>query len=1241
MPEPETHLDVKLIAYVHHSLNHVLLCCQKFMVPEKRFDFLVEAWCICLEFILLLPKGYAFVMGADGRYSLLLFDVLLRAVEGLPIKDSQEKKTRKEPATSSKDKMQDEVRLVALRCLIIAIPLDDQDHPKSTDNTNDALLDIEREADSIGLRVKEVADKSKERELWNRLMEPSNESIIAQMIIILLDVAKDSSLVILRITALDGVLKVLRCLKTPQRVAKWLPGIAGGLTKTMRERGLKEHHSVLVKALKAWTWTLITVFKAVVHVEQPVEEAVSKGSSLGETLMEMYKAKASSGSVSQSTPGAVQEQSSGGYGTEEWMKKTEGSLRKLFHELLFLRRHSHWMVRLEFGRLAFSVLKECQGSIAHRTAGSYSSGFVSFLLETLIGCTQDEYNEVCGPARMFLEHISTEFRSMDLISVGKEIMREKLIALPRILHGADETVKQNSIRISQGLVLFLGAQVRSIINHQNIVSYVQSWISILAVEQLDQHNMDDRGGILDTTSDVSGDNPNNESERWRAWVRSRKGPDRKFGFPRRIHLHLSEHLTASLFMTFLQQIGSTTEISTWVDELVSHLQQDCRGVRERQGWFDTGSVSCVLLANQLLLGASRIGSMSYGDSTATTPGSKGYRKLQRHVRRVAKGILEEYLAVMAECSQMALDAKSWQEIHQRSSSSTVTKSNAKKASLEMLSGMSDDEFDNVQSEARVYDFNTDEMLQCLLLEGVASVAVVLGGPEFELELVHVLYVLLERLGDQDSALVRHTAEATLEHVAFVCGHDSVGELVQANYDYVIQQVSQKIAFLSSNPKTPQVLWALIHVVGLPAIAMLEDSVTEIFDALDHWRNQDDQVGEGLLKSLREIVRVMAQASSSSTSRPDESKRDSGVVMARKPGFSPQDKPSVEVTQFVKTYRIMIQGADTDSEAEKLKKDTENMTPEEIRDYFTKLAQDAKDEEKALFGEREDEHANGDSEEEDPTGGLPTKMPKPSKEEPPVPPTKHQALCLRILDKAGYFLAASSPRLRILALEIIQSSIVVLKDRPLELNPVLHALWPSMVGRVLKRSDQDVFYVSLRAIEVVTLLAENCSDFMRRHLLDDIWPFVEKALQAWTRKSEPKGGKTHEPRPITSSQGQRQRPRGRPSASKVFTIEHRLQMTTLESVGKIVQALQIPVQQIWEVLLLARDLMLDWNHVHHWEVRKAASEVVRSMAMAGHGDCVFVALDEALQQPKGEDDGSEESGKQMCRDILAFMDQEVL
>ncbi|KAF9905307.1 TEL2-interacting protein 1 [Linnemannia zychae] len=1273
MPDPDLHLTTKLIAYIQHALNHVLLLCQNFMLPEKRFDFLVDAWAGCLEFLLRLPDGYTFIMGPNWQYDQMLFNVLFRAIDGLPIKPAQQQQPN--PKEILKDRMQDETRLGALKCLILALPLDTTAPAGISEHDQgygSSIRDHEEPLDDFA-RARVPADDK----VRGYLLEARSQPVLGQMIVVLLDVAKDASLVALRRIALLGVLKLLKCLETPERIAPWIPGISAGLTKAMLERGLKESHIVLTTALDTWTFMVVRVLESIGSSRQPLQDSTTSGAGLSEGIMAMFKEQQSgrkSGSIS------TQSTSSNSFGSEAWIKRTDHGLSTLFKQIAKLRTHSHWDVRRHFAEMSFRILSNCQGALVRKSAGSATTSVPGFLLETLIGCTQDDFDDVSLPAKGYLSSLAEEYGSQELADVGKQIVRERLAALSRILHGANEAAKQDAVRLAQGLVLFLGRQMEFIVNRQSLASYLQPWIQVLTIEQLDQHNMDERKGILGVMAPGSSAfAPGSEEGRWHTWINERKGTGRKFGFPRRIHLHLREQSTSNAFLGFLRQIGSATEIDIWSMELTSQLQDAARAVRENQGWFSASDVSSVLMMNQLLVGASGIGLATMGefalqDSSARKRKDKGsskslQKKNQRHVRRAGRGVLDEYLVVLMECSQLSAEARTRQEMEERSRSaeSAELNSRSRKAILARMFGMDEAEGEELMFESTgpvEYDHNTDVMLRCLLLEGIASIAVILGSTEFEIELVRVLYILLEHLGDQDSALIRDAAEVALEHVAFVCHYGTVGDLIQANYDYVIQQISQRIAFLSTNPKTPQVLWALIHVVGPPAVSMLEDSVTEIFEALDHWKDEEDVVCEGLLKSLCEIVKVMAgsiativETEKGGTSRADPDVAKNGTLT-----FSSPTEPSKEVENFVKEYQILLKGADTDAnnEDEALREKLNSMTPEQIKEYFMEQAKKAKENEERLFGEREDTGKVDDSEgaEDDENisfGELRASMPKQSETSKPDPPTKHQALCLRILTKAGYFLTATSPRLRILALEIIQGSIVVLKDRPQELNPVIHGFWPAIVGRVLRRSELEVFFVSLRAIEVITALAENCSDFLGRHLLDDVWPFIVKALRAWTPPANNGAKGTNRNSPPSnraaigpgSGQGHRTIPKHTKAQGKVFTREHRLQMTTLISVSKIVRRIRIPVQEIWTMLLLAREMVLDRDCQLHRDVRAAAAEVIRSMAVAGHGDSVYIILEEAVRErgvvvAQDEDvDDEERYGLQACVDILSFMDDHTL
>ena len=74
-----------------------------------------------------------------------------------------------------------------------------------------------------------------------------------------------------------------------------------------------------------------------------------------------------------------------------------------------------------------------------------------------------------------------------------------------------------------------------------------------------------------------------------------------------------------------------------------------------------------------------------------------------------------------------------------------------------------------------------------------------------------------------------------------------------------------------------------------------------------------------------------------------------------------------------------------------------------------------------------------------------------------------------------------------------------------------------------------------------------------------------------------------------------------------------------------------------MLLLARDMMLDRHLILHRDVRLAAADVIRSIAMAGHGDSVWLVLTAAAEEAQLMDD-EEDDSLQMCQDILQYMDE---
>jgi len=57
----------------------------------------------------------------------------------------------------------------------------------------------------------------------------------------------------------------------------------------------------------------------------------------------------------------------------------------------------------------------------------------------------------------------------------------------------------------------------------------------------------------------------------------------------------------------------------------------------------------------------------------------------------------------------------------------------------------------------------------------------------------------------------------------------------------------------------------------------EDSVTETIEALDHWKSQEDEATDGLMKLLSKIAKVMTIAATKTQPKEFKPKCDSGTV----------------------------------------------------------------------------------------------------------------------------------------------------------------------------------------------------------------------------------------------------------------------------------------------------------------------------------------------------------------------------
>ncbi|KAI8553189.1 hypothetical protein RHMOL_Rhmol06G0324700 [Rhododendron molle] len=120
-----------------------------------------------------------------------------------------------------------------------------------------------------------------------------------------------------------------------------------------------------------------------------------------------------------------------------------------------------------------------------------------------------------------------------------------------------------------------------------------------------------------------------------------------------------------------------------------------------------------------------------------------------------------------------------------------------------------------------------------------------------------LYVLLENLICSNFQ-IRSASDAVLHVVSSTCGYPTVGHLVLANSDYVIDSICRQLRHLDLNPHVPNVLAAMLSYIGLAhkILPLLEEPMRSVSLELEILgRHQHPDLTVPFLKAVAEITKA--------------------------------------------------------------------------------------------------------------------------------------------------------------------------------------------------------------------------------------------------------------------------------------------------------------------------------------------------------------------------------------------------
>lgn len=625
------------------------------------------------------------------------------------------------------------------------------------------------------------------------------------------------------------------------------------------------------------------------------------------------------------------------------------------------------------------------------------------LVEMMVLHTDDSYNEVSNACKVKMQILLTNPTFKDtIIPVLKDELYEWIMKFPQYMISKDENEKANAMSLITGFILLLGNQSESVLSTV-LGRASDGWMTALEIDK-------DSLNILEEKKSETFIELNFEE--------TKATPI----FPKIRFKHVVTDVTNTKMTRVLNVIGKYCDLKSWIHHYMRYISVDNNGSNDPQAAY---------IIHSLLSGAFALDFDTGFDVDEWINDADDNIDDKMKLTMITLHVLEDVMDILKNAAS----------------------TNGKTTALTTNSSP----FKLVEESGRI-------LTVCFGLQIVGLAACILEQEYLQDQLITILYPLLAHLGSPNVYI--HTyALITLDSIALICGLDSAQELVIQNIDYIINTISQHISVLSDNARVPLVLKALIHVGGYDSIFYLDDSVLEIYDALERYYSNDwlcIQLCGVLFEIIQTMERNLPKITSPSSNMDESMEEQKGMI-------------SQEIKSLIEKRQDIFGNED---------KEHESM--EEIGKYFMSRQEKGQHDEMTL------EQAIMDQ------GNLPMDLPKDNKEEEPkekdkVPLDREESMVKEIMDKSSHFLTASSPQLRSQMLILLTSGVSILSKHSQELNQLIYIIWPSIVNRFNDSQN----YVVLHAANLIEKISQVSTDFLSRKFVDDLWPRFKMLLKKGT------------------------------------------------------------------------------------------------------------------------------------------------
>ncbi|PON90723.1 Coatomer beta subunit [Trema orientale] len=186
------------------------------------------------------------------------------------------------------------------------------------------------------------------------------------------------------------------------------------------------------------------------------------------------------------------------------------------------------------------------------------------------------------------------------------------------------------------------------------------------------------------------------------------------------------------------------------------------------------------------------------------------------------------------------------------------KSQKKEKLIQQIDEGFSDEPDCEDGDISLYFLRDTSMLHQVIIEGIGIINICLGEDYSSCGFLHSsLYLLLELLTSSNYN-VRSASDAVLHILAATSGYPTVGHLVLANADYVIDSICRQLRHLDLNPHVPNVLAAMLSYIGVAnkILPLLEEPMRSVSLELEILgRHQHPELTIPFLKAVSEISKA--------------------------------------------------------------------------------------------------------------------------------------------------------------------------------------------------------------------------------------------------------------------------------------------------------------------------------------------------------------------------------------------------